>query len=125
MKKIHLLNISLLFFCFLVSSPLYAQIVNDSDKSIASQKESVAIDDIIINESVVVWAKKNGRYDELKRIKDTLQSEFSTSMSRLRVFKVIERRNIESLQREQVFADTFVDPNDPNKAKELAAAGGF
>ncbi len=87
------------------------------------EKDTVFIGRLKIQPSVEALAKKSGRELELKRIAESLDTQFINSLNATRVFQIVERKRAADLQEEQAFADVNVDPNDKNAAQALKMAG--
>jgi len=86
-------------------------------------KDTVFIGRLKVQPSVEALAKKAGRELELKRIAESLDTQFINSLNATRVFQIVERKRAQDLQEEQAFAAVNVDPNDKNAAQTLKMAG--
>ena len=82
------------------------------------EKDTIFIDDVRIQTSLVESADHYGTSRALRRAADTLESEFTTALSATRVFQLVERRELATLEKEQeLTASSKVDAEYINAAK--------
>jgi len=103
--------------CLALAAPSKAQELTKGEK------DPVFIGRLIIKPGVQDLANKSGRELELKRIAESLDTQFISSLNATKVFKLVERKRAADLQEEQAFAAVNVDPNDKNMAQTLKMAG--
>lgn len=87
------------------------------------EKDTIFIGALKVQPSVVELAEKNGRQSELKRIINSLETQFIASLNATRVFQLVERSRKGDIELEQGFAAVAVDPNDKNAAQAGKMAG--
>jgi curli biogenesis system outer membrane secretion channel CsgG len=87
------------------------------------EKDTVYIGNLQIQPSVRELAAKSGRELELKRVAESLDTQFINALNATRVFQIVERKRVSDVQEEQAFAAVNVDPNDKNAAQALKMAG--
>jgi len=87
------------------------------------EKDTIFIGELKIQPSVLELAEKQGRTTELKRLFNSLETQFITSLNATRVFQLVERKRKADLELEQGFAAVSVDPDDKNAAQSGKMAG--
>jgi hypothetical protein len=87
------------------------------------EKDTIFIGEMQVQQSVIERATKMGRLTELKRVLQSLDSQFISSLNATRVFQLVERKRKGDLELEQSFAAVAVDPNDKSAAQAGKMAG--
>jgi len=87
------------------------------------EKDTIFISPLKIQPSVIEMAEKKNRLTELKRIFNSLETQFISSLNSTRVFQLVERSRKADIELEQGFAAVAVDPNDKNAAQAGKMAG--
>jgi len=87
------------------------------------EKDTVFIGLLNVQPSVQESAKAKGHELELKRVAESLDTQFITALNATRVFQLVERKRMKELQVEQAFASVAVNPADKNAAQALKMAG--
>jgi hypothetical protein len=88
-----------------------------------NEKDSIFIGDLKVQPSVVELAGKKRRQIELKRVVDSLETQFITALNATRVFQLVERNRKTEIEQEQAFAGASADPDDKSAAQEGRMAG--
>ncbi len=101
---------------FLVSVAAFGQLAE-------GEKDTIFINQIKIQPSVQQSAAQKGKDLELKRLAQSLESQFISSVNATRVFKMVDRKRIADLQLEQEFAEVYVKAGDKNAAKLFQMTG--
>lgn len=86
-------------------------------------KDTIFIGPLKVQPSVIEMAEKKNRTAELKRIFNSLETQFISSLNSTRVFQLVERTRKADIELEQGFAAVAVDPNDKNGAQAGKMAG--
>ncbi len=89
----------------------------------AGEKDTVFIGPLKVQPSVIEMAEKKNRMSELKRVSNSLETQFITALNATRVFQLVERNRKGDIELEQGFAAVAVDPNDKNAAQTGKMAG--
>lgn len=87
------------------------------------EKTRIFIGALQIQPSVVDMASQKGHELELKRVYDTLDSQFTNALNSTQVFQLVERKRKGDIELEQSFAAVAVDPNDNNIAQAGKMSG--
>jgi hypothetical protein len=87
------------------------------------EKDTILIGALTVQPSVIEMAEKKNRQSELKRVINSLESQFISALNATRVFQLVERNRKADLELEQGFAAVAVDPNDRNAAQAGRMAG--
>ncbi len=87
------------------------------------EKDTIFIGELRVQPSVIEAAEKQGRSLELKRVIQSLDSQFINALNGTRVFQLVERKRKGDIELEQGFAAVAVDPNDKNLAQSGKMAG--
>jgi curli biogenesis system outer membrane secretion channel CsgG len=87
------------------------------------EKDTIFIGALKVQPSVIELAKMKNRQSELKRVINSLESQFTSALNSTRVFQLVERSRKADLELEQGFAAVAVDPNDKNAAQAGKMAG--
>jgi curli biogenesis system outer membrane secretion channel CsgG len=87
------------------------------------EKDTIFIGELRVQPSVIEAAEKQGRSLELKRVIQSLDSQFITALNGTQVFQLVERKRKGDIELEQGFAAVAVDPNDKNLAQSGKMAG--
>lgn len=87
------------------------------------EKDTIFIGSLKVQPSVIEIAGKKGRQTELKRIINSLETQFIASLNATAVFQLVERDRKADLELEQGFAAVSVDPNDKHAAQAGKMAG--
>ena len=90
-------KILVLLLAFVLSLPLLAI---GAELSLG-EKDTIFIDAVRIQTSLVESADQYGTSLALQRAADTLETEFTTALSATRVFQLVERRELTTLEKEQ------------------------
>ena len=90
-------KILVLLLAFVLSLPLLAI---GAELSLG-EKDTIFIDAVRIQTSLVESADQYGTSLALQRAADTLETEFTTALSATRVFQLVERRELATLEKEQ------------------------
>ncbi len=83
----------------------------------------IYIGELKIQTSVIESAAATGKELILKRIAQSLDTQFIAALSNTRSFQIVERKRKAELEQEQGFASIAVDPNDKNAAVAGKMAG--
>lgn len=106
-------------FIFMVALSLSASAAELSK----GEKDTIFVGPLKVEASVIEMAEKNNRTMELKRVFNSLDSQFVAALSATRVFQLVERSRKADIELEQGFAAVAVDPNDKNAAQAGKMAG--
>ncbi len=87
------------------------------------EKDTIFIGSLDVQPSVIEMAEKKRRKVELKRVVDSLESQFVSALNATRVFQLVERQRKGDVELEQGFAAVAADPNDKNAAQAGKMAG--
>lgn len=87
------------------------------------EKATIFIGRLKIQPSVEALAKKSGREHELKRVAESLETQFIHALNATRVFQIVERRRFTDIHEEQNFALSGMVENDKNAAQIGKMAG--
>lgn len=87
------------------------------------EKDTIFIGPLKVQPSVIEMAENKNRLPELKRIINSLESQFISALNATRVFQLVERNRKGDIELEQGFAAVAVDPNDKNAAQAGKMAG--
>ncbi|MDD2364574.1 MAG: CsgG/HfaB family protein [Desulfuromonadaceae bacterium] len=87
------------------------------------EKDTIFIGQLKIQPSVVEMAERKNRLPELRRIFNSLETQFISSLNSTRVFQLVERSRKSDIELEQAFAAASVDPDDKNAAQAGKMAG--
>ena len=87
------------------------------------EKDTIFIGPLKVQPSVIEMAGKKSRQSELKRVINSLESQFISALNATRVFQLVERNRKADIELEQGFAAVAVDPNDKNAAQTGKMAG--
>ncbi len=87
------------------------------------EKDTIFIGALKVQPSVIEMAEKKNRKIELKRVVNSLESQFISALNATRVFQLVERQRKGDIELEQGFAAVAVDPNDKNAAQAGKMAG--
>ena len=110
-------------FPFVVALVLVCSPIAFGQELSKGEKDTVFIGQLNIQPSVQESAKTKGRELELKRVSESLDTQFITALNATRVFQLVERKRMKELQVEQAFASVAVNPADKNAAQALKMAG--
>jgi hypothetical protein len=99
--------------------PLFASAAELS----AGEKDTIFIGPLKVQPSVIEMAEKKHRQFELKRVFNSLETQFISALNATRVFQLVERSRKADIELEQGFAAVAVDPNDKNAAQTGKMAG--
>lgn len=99
--------------------PLFASAAELS----TGEKDTIFIGALKVQPSVIELAGKKNRASELKRVLNSLESQFISALNATRVFQLVERSRKADIELEQGFAAVAVDPNDKNAAQTGKMAG--
>lgn len=103
----------------LLMVPLFASAAELSK----GEKDTIFIGPLKVQPSVIEMAEKKGRLVELKRMFNSLDTQFISALNSTRVFQLVERSRKADIELEQGFAAVAVDPNDKNAAQAGKMAG--
>lgn len=87
------------------------------------EKDTIFIGPLKVQPSVIEMAEKKNRHAELKRVFNSLETQFISALNATRVFQLVERNRKADIELEQGFAAVAVDPNDKNSAQTGKMAG--
>lgn len=87
------------------------------------EQDTIFIGALKVQPSVIAMAEKKNHLSELKRVFDSLESQFISALNATRVFQLVERSRKSDIELEQGFAAVAVDPNDKNAAQTGKMAG--
>lgn len=87
------------------------------------EKDTIFIGPLKVQPSVIELAEKKERLAELKRVFNSLETQFISALNATRVFQLVERTRKADIELEQGFAAVAVDPNDKNAAQAGKMAG--
>ena len=88
------------------------------------KKPGIYIGKLEVQPSVIETAKSEGKELVLKRLAQSLSTQFISALSNVGSFQIVERKRKSDIELEQGFASVAVDVNDKNAAKlgEMAGA---
>ena len=87
-------------------------------------KDTVFVGDLKVAPSVMELSKGNGKSLQLKRISETLESQFISALNGTRQFQLLDRKRLGDIREEQKLTELGqIDPNDKNAAKAMKLAG--
>jgi curli biogenesis system outer membrane secretion channel CsgG len=87
------------------------------------EKDTIFIGPLKVQPSVIEMAEKKNSLPELKRVFNSLETQFISALNATRVFQLVERNRKADIELEQGFAAVAVDPNDKNAAQTGKMAG--
>jgi len=87
------------------------------------EKDTIFIGPLKVQPSVIEMSEKKERLAELKRVFNSLETQFISALNATRVFQLVERTRKADIELEQGFAAVAVDPNDKNAAQAGKMAG--
>jgi curli biogenesis system outer membrane secretion channel CsgG len=87
------------------------------------EKDTIFIGPLKVQPSVIEMAEKKNSLAELKRVFNSLETQFISALNATRVFQLVERSRKADIELEQGFAAVAVDPNDKNAAQTGKMAG--
>ena len=87
------------------------------------EQSSIYIGELKIQSSVIESATKDDKPLVLKRVAQSLDTQFISALSATRTFQIVERKRKSDLEQEQGFAAAAVDPNDKSAAQTGKMAG--
>jgi curli biogenesis system outer membrane secretion channel CsgG len=87
------------------------------------EKDTIFIGSLKVQPSVIEVADKKQKLSELKRVFNSLETQFISALNATRVFQLVERSRKADIELEQGFAAVAVDPNDKNAAQAGKMAG--
>ena len=108
--------------CAVLITVLFPLLASAAELS-AGEKDTILIGALKVQPSVIEMAELKNRQSELKRIINSLESQFISALNATRVFQLVERSRKADLELEQGFAAVAVDPNDRNAAQTGKMAG--
>jgi len=111
------INIACLFFLLLLPAAASAAGLSPGEK------DTIYIGAVQVQPSVVESARKHGTTTELRRLADSLETQFIASLNATRVFQLVERKRKADLEAEQDFAAEAVAPDDKSAAQSGRMAG--
>ncbi len=114
-----LVRLTVLLLVAILMAPLSASAAELSK----GEKDTIFIGPLKLQPSVIEMAEKKNRLSELKRIFNSLETQFISSLNATRVFQLVERNRKADIELEQGFAAVAVDPNDKNAAQAGKMAG--
>lgn len=102
-----------------LSVPLFASAAELSK----GEKDTIFIGPLKVQPSVIEMAKRKHRSAVLKRVFNSLETQFIAALNATRVFQLVERSRKSDIELEQGFAAVAVDPDDKNAAQAGKMAG--
>lgn len=117
------MKIVLLKFTAVIVSMLMIPMLATAAELSKGEKDTIFIGALKVQPSVIELAEKKGRQAELRRIINSLETQFIAALNATSVFQLVERNRKADLEREQGFAAVAVDPNDKNAAQAGKMAG--
>lgn len=87
------------------------------------EKDTIFIGPLKVQPSVIEMAEQKKQLPELKRVFNSLETQFISALNAARVFQLVERTRKADIELEQGFAAVAVDPNDKNAAQTGKMAG--
>ncbi|HBM16515.1 MAG TPA: hypothetical protein DD381_09280 [Lentisphaeria bacterium] len=87
------------------------------------EQPGIYVGKLEIQPSVIQSAATAGKAESLKRMAESLDTQFISALSATRVFQLLERKRKSDLEQEQGFAATAVDVNDKDAAQLGKMAG--
>lgn len=106
----------------LISIVMVPLLVSAAELS-TGEKDTIFIGALKVQPSVIEMAQKKKRHSELKRVINSLETQFISALNATRVFQLVERSRKGDIELEQGFAAVAVDPNDKNAAQTGKMAG--
>lgn len=103
--------------CLALATPSGAQELTKGEK------DTIFIGRLNIKPSVEELARKSGRELQLRRIADSLDTQFNNALNATQVFKMVDRKRVQDMQEEQAFAAVNVAAGDKNAARAAQVAG--
>lgn len=103
-------------------SPLLTTAVSSGELS-SGEKDTLYIGELKVQPSVIDQALKKGTGTELRRIANSLDTQFISALNATRVFQLVERKRKGDIKLEQDFSAVAVNPEDTNTAKAGMMAG--
>ena len=116
------MNISLRTTCAVLITVLFPLLASAAELS-TGEKDTILIGALKVQPSVIELAERKNRQPELRRVVNSLESQFISALNATRVFQLVERNRKADLELEQGFAAVAVDPNDKNAAQTGKMAG--
>jgi curli biogenesis system outer membrane secretion channel CsgG len=107
---------------FLVTLLLVPLLASGAELS-KGEKDTIFIGSLKVQPSVIEMAEKKNSLAELKRVFNSLETQFISALNATRVFQLVERKRKGDIELEQGFAAVAVDPNDKNAAQAGKMAG--
>jgi hypothetical protein len=100
------------------------RIVNAQNTLATNKKPGIYIGKLEVQPSVIATAKSEGKELVLKRLTQSLDTQFISALSSVGSFNIVERKRKSDIEQEQGFASVAVDVNDKDAAKlgEMAGA---
>ena len=117
------MNIFLRTCAALFISILLVPLSASAEELSKGEKDTIFIGPLKVQPSVIEMAGKKSRQSELKRVINSLESQFISALNATRVFQLVERNRKADIELEQGFAAVAVDPNDKNAAQTGKVAG--
>jgi len=108
--------------CAVLVTVLFPLLTSAAELS-TGEKDTILIGALKVQPSVIEMAEKKNRQSELRRVMNSLESQFISALNATRVFQLVERNRKADLELEQGFAAVAVDPNDKNAAQTGKMAG--
>lgn len=87
------------------------------------EKDTIFIDTVRVQPSIIVLAEQSGRATELQRIADSLESQLIAALSATRVFQLVERKPVEELKVGEDSAGGAEIPDEKRASKTGRQAG--
>jgi curli biogenesis system outer membrane secretion channel CsgG len=116
------MNCCLRSMCAVLITVLFPLLTSAAELS-TGEKDTILIGALKVQPSVIEMAERKNSQPELKRVINTLESQFISALNATRVFQLVERNRKADLELEQGFAAVAVDPNDKNAAQTGRMAG--
>lgn len=116
------MNSCLRIACIVLITALFPLAASAAELS-TGEKDTILIGTLKVQPSVIEMAEKKNRQSELKRVINSLESQFISALNATRVFQLVERNRKADIELEQGFAAVAVDPNDKNAAQAGRMAG--
>lgn len=113
------LRSTILVLVMIMSLPLHSS----AEELSKGEKDTIFIGPLKAQPSVIEMAEKMNRLSELKRVFNSLETQFISALNATRVFQLVERNRKADIELEQGFAAVAVDPNDKNAAQTGKMAG--
>jgi curli production assembly/transport component CsgG len=87
------------------------------------EKDTIYIGPLKVQQSVNEMAEKRNQLSELKRVINSMESQFVSALNATRVFQLVESNRKADIEQEQSIAADSVDPDDKNIAQTGKLAG--